>query len=144
MRIVVGHEVQQPVQLERIDAQAGRQAAEHAVAIVLDEIFGERFAGFGQMRLGPAIGAARPIGRIEQFAERRHCLDACKGVRCPDQTYDLHASRAVGKQGAHLLDLAFGGAADPGNDVHRIAQLLQNGVVRDGADLPQAHLAIGG
>ena len=47
-------------------------------------------------------------------------------------------------QYGQFLGLAVRRCAEPGDDVDRIAQLLKHGIVRDGADLPQAHLPVGG
>ena len=90
-RRFVGDQRQQAVQLERVDPQPRGEAAEHAGAIVLGQIFGERQAGVGDVLLVAAIGAAGPIGRIEQLAIGGDGLDAGERVGRAHQPDQLRA-----------------------------------------------------
>ena len=56
MRIIVGHQVEQAMQLQRIDTQARSQPPEDAVAIILDKVLRQCFAGGRKMLLGAAVG----------------------------------------------------------------------------------------
>ena len=96
------------------------------------------------MHLGAAIRPACPVGRVEQLAVGGDRLDAGKRVGGAHQADQLAPPLALAQQPGKLLVIARRGAADARQHVHRIAQLLQNRVVRDRADLPQAHLAFRG
>src|SRR5690606_34765046 len=59
-----------------------------------------------------------------------------------DEPHQLPPALAFDKQLAELLVDALGRAAGAGDHVHRVAELLQDRVVRDRADLPEAGLAV--
>ena len=91
-----------------------------------------------------AIGTAGPIGAVEQLAIGRHGLDGGKGIGGAHQPHHLPPAIAGAQQFRQFLDIAIGCRAKAGDDVHRIAQLLQDGIVGNGANLAQGHGAVGG
>ncbi len=131
------------MEFERINPEVRGKAAKHAGAIIGDQIFGKAGTRPSQMILCPAIGAAGPIGRIEQLAIGRHGLDTAKRIGGVEQPQDLPPARAFGQQRGDVFAAGVRRAADPGDDIDGVAELLENRVVRDRADLAQAHLAVG-
>ena len=140
MRAFVRDQFEQPVQLHRIDPQPRGHGAKGAVAVVGGQLVGQREAGGFEVPLGAAIGPARPEGRIEQLAIGGDRLDAGEPVRRAQHADDLAAARRGIDQFGDPFDILDRRRAHPGDHVHRIAQLLHDGVVRDRADLAQAHL----
>ncbi|KAH2807962.1 hypothetical protein KXV85_006141, partial [Aspergillus fumigatus] len=107
-------------------------------------IFGQGQTAVLDMGFMPAIGAAGPIGAVEQLAKGRHRLDTGQRIGGAHQTHDLPPAFRGTQQAGQFLVIAFGRAARPGDDVHRIAKLLQHRIMRDGADLAQRHRAVRG
>ena len=140
----IGQQIEQAVQLHRIHAQAGGEAAIDPGAIIAGQVLGQREAAGRNGLLVAAIGAAGPIGAVEQLAIGGHGLDRGQRVGGAHQPHHLAPALAAAKQLGQFLDIAIGGGAKAGDDVHRIAQLLQDGIVGNGADLAQAHGAVGG
>ncbi len=69
-------------------------------------------------------------------------LDSALAART--RRINLPPAIAVAQQRGELFVVAVGRRADAADHVHRIAELLQDRIVRDRADLPQAHFAVGG
>ena len=132
------------MQLERIDTQPRGETAEHPGAVILGQIFGQRQTGIGNVLFGSAIGAAGPIGRVEQLTVGGHRLDTGQRIGGAHQPHHLLPARTLTQQSGHFLDIAVRCRTETGDDIHRIAKLLQHGIVRDGADLAQIQLAVGG
>ena len=143
IRHIIVEPRQQPVQFQPVDAQAAGEAAVGAGAVVAHQMFGKREAGVGNDGFVAAIGPAGPIGRVEQLAISRDRFDASEIVRGADEAHQLAGAGAGGDELGDRLGFLARRRAGTCDDVDRIAELLEHGIVRDGADLAQVHIAVG-
>ena len=142
--LLIGNAREQAVKLHRVDAQPRGEAAEDPVPVVGLEIFGQREARILERGLGAAIGAACPIGRIEQLSISRDGLDAGERVRGAEHPEERAPARRRRNQRRQFLEIVARRRARAGDDVDRIAELLEHGIMWDRPDLTQIHLAVGG
>ncbi len=144
LRGLIRDQGQQPVQFERVNPQAARHPPEHPGAVIGGQVFGQGQAGIGDLLFPAAIGPAGPVGRIEQLAKGSDGLDAGQRIGAAHQPDQLPPALAFAQQFGQRLVVSFGRGAETGDHIDRIAKLLKHGIVRDRADLAQAHLAVGG
>src|SRR5690242_7290726 len=96
------------------------------------------------MALRTAIGPARPEGGIEYLAVGGNRLDAGERFGAAYEVDELTPARAFAEQRGNVLVITLGRGAETGDHVHRVAELLQDCVGRDSADLSQRHVPFAG
>ena len=131
------------MELETVDMQARRKPAEDSCPVIAGQSLRERCARRFKMRLAPAIGAAGPISAVEQFPISRDRFYARQAIGCAEQAKQLSPARRGADQLGNCFEIVVCSSPRTRQDVHRIAQLLEDGVVRNGPDLPQAHFPVG-